>query len=64
MLTELNAKFGCDKKDPHLGIICNGNAQYAKLHCVFKECIYQHWFTYEKDKSGNIVNLKYARSIN
>jgi hypothetical protein len=66
-LAKLNEDFGCDENNPVVGLVCNMKSQNAYIKCIYKECKYEHWFSYTgqgaKDKTEP-KNIHYSRSIN
>jgi hypothetical protein len=62
-IRKLNKDFGCKEEKPVVGLVCNMKSLNAYIKCIYKDCKYEHWFTY--DKGGKLPkNIKYARSIN
>ena len=63
-LNQLNRCFGCDKKNPVVGLVCNMKSQNAYIKCIFKDCKYEHWFSYKNQGEDKPKNISYSRSIN
>ena len=44
-------------------LVWNGKSQYAHVKCIYKECVYQQWFTCDREGLPP-RGIRYARSIN
>lgn len=43
------AKMNSDFNEENMvGIVCNMKSSYAYLKCVYKDCKFEHWFSYTK----------------
>lgn len=45
-LAVMNKYFGCDEQNPVVGLVCNMKSQNAYIKCIYKDCKYEHWFSY------------------
>lgn len=63
-IQKLNKDFGCqDDSEDVVGMVCNMKSVNCYLKCVYKDCKYEHWFTYKQ--GGKVpLDIKYSRSIN
>ena len=63
-LIKLNEDFGRDEENPVVGLVCNLKSKNAYIKCIYKDCKYEHWFTYEGQGTEEPEDFKYSRSIN
>jgi transposase len=64
LVQKMNTQMtGGDSTEKVLGISYNKQAIYLYIKCAFRQCRYEHWFTYT-NKDKKLTNIRLHRTIN
>ncbi len=63
-IRKMNKAFSGNEEDQVVGLVCNMKSQNAYIKCIYKDCKYEHWFSYTGQGGNEPKNILYFRSIN